>query len=175
MGCQGESSTMFRIIEKYFEPTIIVTSLFAIIVLVFADVIARFAFSTSIVIANEIARLCFVYLIYFGISYAIREHRHMRVTYFVDKFSQKKKRIVMFISESIFLIYSVTVCYLGVQITQQAIERGKTLSATQWSTSALYAAIIFSGLLCSLRLLYSLYQIGVRGDLSLYNSEEKPS
>ncbi|NGN97604.1 TRAP transporter small permease [Grimontia kaedaensis] len=165
---------MFRFLEKYFEPTVIVASLVTIIITVFADVIARFAFSTSIVVANEIARLCFVYLIYFGISYAIREHRHMRVTFFVDKFPSQFKRLILFVSESIFLVYSVTVCVLGVEITQQAIARGKTLSATQWPTSILYAAIIFSGLLCSLRLLYSLYQIGVKGDISLYQNEEMP-
>ena len=56
----------------------------AIILLVFADVIARFAFSTSIAVANEMARFCFVYMIYFGVSYAIRERRHMRVTVVLD-------------------------------------------------------------------------------------------
>ncbi|CZF80745.1 2,3-diketo-L-gulonate TRAP transporter small permease protein YiaM [Grimontia celer] len=165
---------MFRALEKYFEPTVIVASLITIIIMVFADVIARFAFSTSIVVANEIARICFVYLIYFGISYAIREHRHMRVTFFVDKFPPKFKRMILLVSESIFLIYSITVCVLGIEITQQAIARGKTLSATQWPTSVLYAAIIFSGLLCALRLLYSLYLIGVRGDISMYQNEEMP-
>ena len=42
---------MLRMLEKYFEPTVIVTTLGAIIVFVFADVVARFAFSTSISVA----------------------------------------------------------------------------------------------------------------------------
>ena len=155
---------MWRSIEKYFEPTVIVIALTAILLLVFADVVARFAFSTSIVIANEIARLCFVYMIYFGISYAIREHRHMRVTLLVDSLPQWLQRPVMALSEAVFLIYSIAVCYLGIEITQQAVERGKTLSATQWSTAVLYAAIIFSGLLCTLRLSYSLYRIVMHGE-----------
>ncbi|MFD2178045.1 TRAP transporter small permease [Veronia pacifica] len=163
---------MLRTIEKYFEPTVIVICLTAIMFLVFADVIARFAFSTSIAIANELARISFVYLIYFGISYAIREHRHMRVTYFVDKLPATLKRFALVISESIFLLYSITVCYYGVEITQQAVERGKTLSATQWPTSVLYAAIIFSGLLCSLRLLHSLYRIIALGETDLCPKEE---
>ncbi|RXJ69963.1 C4-dicarboxylate ABC transporter permease [Veronia nyctiphanis] len=166
---------MLRRIEKYFEPTVIVICLSAIMLLVFADVIARFAFSTSIVIANELARISFVYLIYFGISYAIREHRHMRVTYFVDKLPHALKRIALMISETVFLIYSITICYYGVEITQQAIERGKTLSATQWPTSILYAAIIFSGLLCSLRLLHSLYRIIILGETDLSPKEEVAS
>lgn len=157
---------MWRNIEKYFEPTIIIIALTAILTLVFADVVARFVFSTSIVVANELARLCFVYMIYFGISYAIREHRHMRVTLLVDSLPIILKRPVMALAEGIFLVYSIAVCYLGVEITQQAIERGKTLSATQWSTGVLYAAIIFSGLLCSLRLSHSLYRVIVHGKTS---------
>ena len=51
---------MLRMLEKYFEPTVIVTTLGAIIVFVFADVVESFAFSTSISVANELARLSFV-------------------------------------------------------------------------------------------------------------------
>ena len=88
----------------------------------------------------------------------------MRVTLLVDSLPQWLQRPVMALSEAVFLIYSIAVCYLGIEITQQAVERGKTLSATQWSTAVLYAAIIFSGLLCTLRLGYSLYRIVMHGE-----------
>ena len=61
-----------RALEKWFEPTVIVGMLSAIVLLVFADVVARFAFSTSIAVANELARFCFVYMIYFGVSYRLQ-------------------------------------------------------------------------------------------------------
>ncbi len=158
---------MFRTVEKYFEPAVIVTTLGAIIVLVFADVIARFAFSTSISVANELARLSFVYMIYFGVSYAIRERRHMRVTIVLDAAPYGLRRWLLLTAELVFLTYSVTVCWLGVVITGQAIERGKILSATQWPTSVLYAAIIFSGAISAARLLHSVYRVGVKGDTEL--------
>ena len=158
---------MFRAIEKYFEPVVIVTTLGAIIILVFADVIARFAFSTSISVANELARLSFVYMIYFGVSYAIRERRHMRVTIALDAAPEGLRRWLLLLAELVFLAYSVVVCWLGVVITAQAIERGKILSATQWPTSVLYSAIIISGALSTLRLLHSVYRVGVKGDTQL--------
>ena len=155
------------ILEKWFEPAVIVTMLGAIILLVFADVIARFAFSTSIAVANELARFCFVYMIYFGVSYAIRERRHMRVTAVLDLLPWALRRWVFALAELVFLIYSVTVCWLGVVITQQAYERGKILSSIEWPLGVLYAAIILSGALSSARLVHSLWRVVARGDTHL--------
>lgn len=156
-----------RALEKWFEPVVIVTMLGAIIALVFADVIARFAFSTSVAVANELARFCFVYMIYFGVSYAIRERRHMRVTVVVDALPIAWRRWVFALSELIFLIYSVVVSWLGVVITQQAFERGKILSSTEWPLGVLYAAIIISGALSAARLVHSLWRVVIRGDMRL--------
>lgn len=157
----------FRALERWFEPTVIVACLAAIVVLVFADVVARFAFSTSIAVANEIARFAFVYMIYFGVSYAIRERRHMRVTVLLDAVSPAARRWLLALAEGVFLVYSLAVCWLGVVITQQAVERGRILSATEWPTATLYAAIVFSGALSAARLVYSIRRILVDGDTAL--------
>ena len=156
-----------RALERWFEPTVIVATLAAIIVLVFADVVARFAFSTSIAVANELARFAFVYMIYFGVSYAIRERRHMRVTVLLDAVGPRARRWLLALAELVFLLYSLGVCWLGVVITRQAVERGRILSATEWPTALLYAAIILSGALSAARLVHSLHRVVVRGDTAL--------
>lgn len=156
-----------RALEKWFEPAVIVTMLGAVIIAVFADVIARFAFSTSVSVANELARFCFVYMIYFGVSYAIRERRHMRVTVILDMLPDAMRRWVFALAELVFLIYSIVVCWLGVVITQQAFERGKILSATEWPQGVLYAAIILSGALSAARLTHSLWRVVAHGDTHL--------
>lgn len=148
-----------RLAERYFEPTVIVGSLGVVVALLFADVVARFAFQTSVPWAGEVARFAFVYMVYFGISYAIREHRHLRVTLVVDALPAGLRRAVRALAEGVFLAYSVAVCWLGIVITGNAIDRGQSLSATQWPTAWLYAAIIFSGALSSLRLIHSLWTI----------------
>lgn len=154
-----------RLLERYFEPTVIVFSLAVVIALLFADVVARFAFQTSVRWAGEVARFAFVYMIYFGISYAIRERRHLRVTLLVDAVPVRLRRWVMTVSEAVFLVYSVAVCWLGIVITQNAIDRGQSLAATEWPTAWLYAAIILSGGLSALRLCHSLWGLLRHGDL----------
>lgn len=158
---------MLRAAEKWFEPAVIVAMLAAIIALVFADVIARFAFATSIAVANELARFCFVYMIYFGVSYAIRERRHMRVTVLLDLMPPGLRRWTFALAEAVFLAYSVAVCWLGVVITMQATERGRILSSTEWPTGFLYAAIIFSGALSALRLAGSLWRVLRHGEVAI--------
>jgi len=153
-----------RVLEKWFEPVVIVAMLTAIIVLVFVDVVARFALSTSVAVANEMARFCFVYMIYFGVSYAIRERRHMRVTIVLDKLPRAWRRWTFALAEAVFLFYSVAVCWLGIVITQQSFERGRILSSTEWPLGVLYAAIILSGALCTARLCHSLWQVVRYGD-----------
>ncbi|WP_235191420.1 TRAP transporter small permease [Palleronia rufa] len=158
---------MFSKLERYFEPAVIVTTLGVIVVLVFADVVARFAFSTSIAFAGEVARLSFVYMIYFGVSYAIRDRRHMRVTVLLDLAPPELRRVLMLAAEAVFLAYSLAVCWLGIVITRQAAERGRILSATEWPTSVLYSAIIFSGALSAARLVHSIWRIAARGETQL--------
>lgn len=155
---------MLRAIEKWFEPVVIVAMLSSIIALVFADVVARFAFSTSVAVANEMARFCFVYMIYFGVSYAIRERRHMRVTVILDTLPRSWRRWVFACAEAVFLVYSVAVCWLGVVITGQSFARGRIMSSTEWPLGVLYAAIILSGALSAARLAYSLWQVVRHGD-----------
>ena len=155
---------MLRMLEKWFEPVVIVGMLGAIIALVFADVVARFAFSTSIAVANELARFCFVHMIYFGVSYAIRERRHMRVTVVLDALPRPVRRWVFALAEAVFLAYSLVVCWLGVVITQNSFERGRILSSTEWPLGVLYAAIILSGALSAARLAHSLWRVVKHGD-----------
>lgn len=153
-----------RLLERFFEPVVIVASLAVVIVLLFADVVARFAFQTSVPSAGEVARFAFVYMIYFGISYAIREKRHLRVTLLVDAASPAFRRWIMAFSEAVFLVYSIAICWLGVVITMNSVARGQSLSATQWPTAWLYAAIILSGALSALRLGHALWAILRHGE-----------
>lgn len=157
---------VMHFLEKWFEPIVIIFMLTMIVVLIFADVVARFGFSTSIPMANELARISFVYMVYFGISYAIREKRHMRVSVVVDMLSPKLRRVVNIIADLVFLIYSVAVCWLGIVIANQSLLRGKILNSTEWPLAVLYAAIIFSGALSTLRLIQSIWKIAT--------TDEKP-
>jgi len=52
----------------------------AIVVLVTLEVILRYVFNTSTLLADEYSAYFFVGLLYFGASYTLREGRHIRIT-----------------------------------------------------------------------------------------------
>jgi TRAP-type C4-dicarboxylate transport system permease small subunit len=52
----------------------------AIVILITLEVILRYVFSTSTLLADEYSAYFFVGLLYFGASYTLREGRHIRIT-----------------------------------------------------------------------------------------------
>ena len=65
---------LFRVIE-----IMIAVFLGLMIGLVFINVIARYVFSVGFVWSEEIARLCFIFLVYLGSIEAMRDNRHLLV------------------------------------------------------------------------------------------------
>lgn len=164
--------SVWRKFERNFEPVVIVAMLAMVITMVFINVFMRFAFKSSISEANEIAQFAFVYMIYFGIAYAIREKRHLRVTLVVNALPAKLRFMTGLFAEFVFLAYSVAVTWYGIVITEQALSRGKILPATEWPTAALYVVIFISGALCAARLIESIVTIIRTGELPFPESEE---
>ena len=65
---------LFRVIE-----IMIAIFLGMMILLVFMNVIGRYVFSVGFVWSEEIARLCFIFLVYLGSIEAMRDNRHLMI------------------------------------------------------------------------------------------------
>jgi len=65
-------NTLFRGIE-----ILIAVFLAVMIILTFMNVVMRYAFSKGFAWSEEIARLCFIYLVYLGSIEAMRDNRHL--------------------------------------------------------------------------------------------------
>jgi len=71
---------LFRVIE-----VMIAVFLGLMILLVFINVLGRYLFSIGFVWSEEIARLCFIFLVYLGSIEAMRDNRHLLVDTFLLK------------------------------------------------------------------------------------------
>ncbi|MGQ7249186.1 TRAP transporter small permease [Halomonas sp. V046] len=138
--------SLFRRFECLFEPVCIVAALSTIVILVFTNVVLRL-FDTTLAWAGELARYLFVWMIYLGISYCIRERRHLRVTFLVDRLPGRAKAVVNLLADVVFMVYSAMVAYYGYLIMSDAVERGQIAPALEISVSVLYAAIVVGGAL----------------------------
>ncbi|WP_168709229.1 TRAP transporter small permease [Halomonas borealis] len=141
-----------RWIERRFEPVLITAAVSLIVALIFTNVVLRL-FDTTLPWAGELSRYLFVWMVYLGISYCIKEHRHLRVMVFLKMLPRRGQKAALVLADVIFLVYSVLVAYYGYLITMEAVARGQIAPALEISVGVLYASILVGGVLSVFRLL----------------------
>lgn len=65
---------------------------FVMLVLIFSNVVLRYAFNSGINISGEIARLSFVWLTFAGAVLAFRSHEHLAINMFVNRMSPRVQK-----------------------------------------------------------------------------------
>ena len=72
---------MKRVVEAYFHLLKVLIALFLaiMVVLVFGNVVLRYAFNSGITVSEEVSRWLFVWLTFLGAIVAMREHGHLGV------------------------------------------------------------------------------------------------
>jgi TRAP-type transport system small permease protein len=82
---------------------LIVVCMLAMVVMVFGNVVLRYAFNTGITISDEMSRYCFIWLTYIGAMVAMREKGHLGVDTLVKHLGLTGKKVCLFLSEAIML------------------------------------------------------------------------
>lgn len=83
---------------------LIVACLALMAVLVFGNVVMRYAFNSSIAVSEELSRLLFVWLIFLGAIVASRQHAHIGFDGLVRRFPVKWKKVVIVVSAALMLV-----------------------------------------------------------------------
>lgn len=158
---------LFRLLEKYFEPVLIVALVSGMTALIGVQIVLRL-FGAALPEAEEIARYLFVWAMYLSISYAIREQRHIRIAVLVDRLPAAARLFVDNCVDIIFLLYSIAVASFGWQLIRRSLELGQIAPATQWPIAALYGSVLVGAVLCiarlSMRIAQRIYGAGQKPD-----------
>jgi TRAP-type transport system small permease protein len=108
--CHGQSapflSKVIPLVDRFFRllEFVIVACLAAMVVMVFGNVVLRYAFDSGIPVSEEMARFCFVWLTFVGAVVVAREHAHMGVESFVRLFGPVGRRVCMIASDALVLL-----------------------------------------------------------------------
>ena len=76
------------------------------VVLVFGNVVLRYAFNSGLAWAEEVARLMFVWLIFLGAILALRHHAHIGVEMLQQRLP-RKARLVCAVVSHLFMLYAL--------------------------------------------------------------------
>ena len=109
---------------RLFE-VLIVACLAAMVVLVFGNVVLRYAFNSGIAVSEELSRWLFVWLTFLGAVVALREHAHLGTDMLVGHLGPTGKKVCLVIGYVLMLL----VCWM---IFRGALEQTKI----NWDVSA---------------------------------------
>ncbi len=151
----------FNLLDKYFEPSIIVTFTLGLFTFIFLEIVLR-PFNISIAWSGEAARFLFVWVIYLGISYAIRDGRHIRVLALVKLLPVKIQQFLNLVSNLVFLSYQGIVLYYAIKITEKSFRLGQLAPAMEIPLAFLYVCLVVSAALSIIRLF-----ITIKRDISI--------
>ncbi len=77
---------------------LIALALFVMVVLVFGNVVMRYAFNSGFTVSEELSRWLFVWLTFLGAVVALRDNAHLGTDMMVGKLGPMGKRICMGLS-----------------------------------------------------------------------------
>jgi len=96
---------MTKAIDYFFRflEFLVVACLVAMVIMVFGNVVLRYAFNSGITISEEMSRYCFIWLTYIGAMVAMREGGHLGVDTLVRRLPLFGKKFCLFASEALML------------------------------------------------------------------------
>jgi TRAP-type transport system small permease protein len=96
---------MKKIIDLFFKllELGVVVCLFAMVVMVFGNVVMRYAFNSGIQIGEELSRYAFIWLTYLGAMVAMREGGHLGVDTLFKHLPLLGKKVCVLLSEGLML------------------------------------------------------------------------
>lgn len=103
---------------------VIAACLAAMLVLVFGNVVLRYAFNTGIPVSDELSRLLFVWMVFLGAAVTLYEQAHLGVDTLVRRLS-RKGRILCFALSNLLMLYTTWLIFEGTW-QQTGINLGMT-------------------------------------------------
>ena len=82
---------------------LVVLCMVAMVVMVFGNVVLRYAFNSGITVSDEMSRYFFIWLTYIGAMVAMHEGGHLGVDTLVKHLPVLGKKVCLFLSESLML------------------------------------------------------------------------
>lgn len=150
---------MTRIIDFYFLALKVVIALLlaGMVVLVFGNVVLRYAFNQGITVSEELSRVFFLWLTFLGGVVAMREHGHLGVDSLLKRLPPNGARIAVLLGQGLMLV--ATWLMISGSWTQTLINLPATMPATGISMGWFYGAGIAFGVPTFLLILWDAFQV----------------
>ena len=138
----------------HLEEYILVYSMMFSVALVFLQVIMRYVFSSSLSWSEELARYLFLWQIWLGASYAVKERKHLRIEAVQSMIKSASGKIRFeLVALFLWLVFSIFMVYKGGELVKLLFVRGQVSPAMRVPMAYAYASVPVGCLLMSIRLI----------------------
>jgi TRAP-type C4-dicarboxylate transport system permease small subunit len=109
-----EEILITQVVNSYFKllRLFIAACLAGMVVLVFGNVVLRYAFNSGITVSEELSRWLFVWLIFVGAIVALRDHAHLGMDSVVSRLPPWGKKACLIVS-NVLMLYCVWLFFRG--------------------------------------------------------------
>jgi len=107
----------------HFEECVAGFGLVVMSLLVFAQVVMRYAFHAPMSWSDEIAVYCMLWSVYLSASWAVRERAHIRVMNLINVFPKKIALWLTYFSDFVWFIFAVFIFWQGILLDASLWER----------------------------------------------------
>jgi len=145
------------LVEKYFEAFFMVVLMFSISIITGLQVFSRYVLDDAISWSEEMCRYMFIWMVFFGISYAIRQRRHIRILGIYSVVPEPVKKMLMFLADGLFLFFVVIMAINGGELCRKIFSLGQMTPSLEFSMAYIYASLPIGFSLAALRLIQGLY------------------
>ncbi|MCD2181893.1 TRAP transporter small permease [Rhizobium sp. TRM96647] len=131
--------------------------LLTMVILVFGNVVLRYAFNTGITYSEELSRMCFVWLTFLGAVVAMREHAHLGMDALLTRLPPAGARLAALVGQA--LVLWATWLMISGSWTQTLINWHVSAPATGISMGLFYGAGLAFGIPAALIVLWDMFAI----------------
>jgi TRAP-type C4-dicarboxylate transport system permease small subunit len=145
--------SVLRKLWDHLEEYLIVWSLMFSVALIFFQVVMRYVFRNSLSWSEELARYIFLWQIWLGASFAVKEHRHLRIEVLRDALKGRSQRCFDLAVLFVWFGFSLFLALEGSELTRMLIQRGQVSAAMRLPMAYAYASVPVGCGLMAIRLL----------------------
>lgn len=137
---------MTMLIDGYFRllKALVGLLLAGMVVLVFGNVVLRYAFGSGITVSEEVARWFFVWLVFLGAIVGLKEHAHLGVDTLLLALGPTGRRICYVLSHT--LMIGCSILLVKGSYVQTMINWNVSAPATGWSVGWFYGTGVVFGI-----------------------------
>ena len=149
---------MVRLLNQIEEKFLILNLLFSTL-LVFVNVVLRYCFHASLHWVDELARYLFLWLIWVGADFALREGRHLRIGMIADHVKGKARIALEILVLVVWFGFCVFLGWQGIKLVSVVVAQDQLSTSLQMNMGWAYACVPCGAIFMAIRLIFEIRDV----------------